>query len=272
MEAFIEVFENLPPWQKLIWILGCLSLYWVIEGVRPLFKGGFHRWKHTRVNLFFLATTILINVLVGVATVGVFEWIATEQIGLMHYVDWHWGVELFITILILDLVAQYTVHYCLHKWKWMWRLHMIHHSDTHVDATTGTRHHPIDFVVREVFAIMAVIIAGAPVAFYVFYRITTIFFTYMTHANVNLPLAVDKAISYVFISPNMHKFHHHFERPWTDTNFGNMFSIWDRIFGTYVYGDPSKIEYGLDVVDNSRGDDLKYQLGLPFRGDVKTDY
>ena len=92
METFIEVFENLPSWQKLIWILGYLSLYWVIEGVRPLFKGGFHRWKHTRVNLFFLATTILINVVVGIATVGVFEWIAAEKIGLMHYVDWHWGV------------------------------------------------------------------------------------------------------------------------------------------------------------------------------------
>ena len=108
--------------------------------------------------------------------------------------------------------------------------------------------------------------------FYVFYRVATIFFTYFSHSNMSLPLALDMAISWVFVSPNMHKFHHHFERPWTDTNFGNMFSIWDRLFGTFVYGDVSKIEYGLDVVDEKKADDLAYQLGLPFRKDVKTDY
>ena len=71
-----------------------------------------------------MATTILINVVVGLATVGVFAWIDSEQIGLINYMDLHWGVELLICILIMDLIGQYTVHVYLHKWKWMWRLHM----------------------------------------------------------------------------------------------------------------------------------------------------
>jgi sterol desaturase/sphingolipid hydroxylase (fatty acid hydroxylase superfamily) len=70
----------------------------------------------------------------------------------------------------------------------------------------------------------------------------------------------------------MHKFHHHFERPWTDTNFGNIFSIWDRLFGTFVYGDTSKIHYGLDVVDNTKDEDIAYQFKLPFDKNIKTDY
>ena len=78
-------------------------------------------------------------------------------------------------------------------------------------------------------------------------------------------------ISVVFITPNMHKFHHHFERPWTDTNFGNIFSFWDRIFGTFIYDDPKQVQYGVDVVDPSKSEDVLYQFKLPFDSSIKTD-
>ncbi len=70
----------------------------------------------------------------------------------------------------------------------------------------------------------------------------------------------------------MHKFHHHFERPWTDTNFGNIFSFWDRLFGTMVYDDPGKIRYGLDVLDDKLDEDIAYQMKIPFDNTIKTDY
>ena len=151
----------------------------------------------------------------------------------------------------------------------MWRFHMIHHSDTHLDVTSGTRHHPGDFIMREIFALIAVIIAGLPFAYYIIYRVITIFCTYFSHANLKLPFWLDKGISILFISPNMHKFHHHFEMPWTDTNFGNIFSIWDRIFGTFVYGDTSKIVYGLDLLEDKDADDVLYQLKLPFNKQIR---
>jgi sterol desaturase/sphingolipid hydroxylase (fatty acid hydroxylase superfamily) len=181
-------------------------------------------------------------------------------------------VELLICVLIFELIAQYTVHYLLHRVKWMWKFHMIHHSDTHLDATSGTRHHPGDFVMREIFALIAVVLTGAPAAFYFFYRICTVFFTYITHANIYVPMWLDKMLSVVFITPNMHKFHHHFERPWTDSNYGNIFSVWDRLFGTFVYDDPSKITYGLDVLDPSKDEKVGYQMGIPFDPNIKTDY
>jgi len=83
---------------------------------------------------------------------------------------------------------------------------------------------------------------------------------------------LDKMLSVVFITPNMHKFHHHFERPWTDSNYGNIFSVWDRLFGTFVYDDPSKITYGLDVLDPSKDEKVGYQMGIPFDPNIKTDY
>ena len=148
---------------------------------------------------------------------------------------------------------------------------MVHHSDTHVDATTATRHHPGDYLLREVFSLIAIIIGGIPLAYYLFYRIITVFFAYFTHANISLPSFLDRTLSFIIVTPNMHKFHHHFERPWTDTNFGNIFSFWDRMFGTLVYDNPKEIVYGLDVTDDSRDLDLAYQYGLPFNKSIKVE-
>ena len=64
----------------------------------------------------------------------------------------------------------------------------------------------------------------------------------------------------------MHKFHHHYERPWTDSNYGGILSIWDRAFGTFVYGDPRVVVYGVDVDDPARDEDVAHQFALPFRG------
>jgi sterol desaturase/sphingolipid hydroxylase (fatty acid hydroxylase superfamily) len=174
--------------------------------------------------------------------------------------------------MVLDLIAQYIVHYLLHKVSFMWKFHMVHHSDTTVDASTGTRHHPGDYFLRETFSLFAIIACGMPLAYYLLYRIITVFCTYFTHANVVVPLWIDKPLSYLFITPNMHKFHHHFERPWTDTNFGNIFSIWDRIFGTFVYDDPKKVKYGLDVLQDELDQNVAYQMKIPFDKRIKTDY
>jgi sterol desaturase/sphingolipid hydroxylase (fatty acid hydroxylase superfamily) len=272
MESFLAFFESLSNLEKLAWIFIVLSACWILEAGIPLVKMQYNKLRHIRVNLIFLTFTIVINALFGLLTVGIFHWISINEVGLLNWTNWPLWVELIIGLLILDLVAQYFVHYLLHRVKWMWKLHMIHHSDTHVDATTGTRHHPGDYIMREIFALVAVIIAGLPFAFYMVYRITTVLTTYVTHANISLPGWLDKALSYIFITPNMHKFHHHFERPWTDTNFGNIFSIWDRIFGTFVYGDTTQIKYGLDVLADEKDEDVVYQLKVPFDRTIKTDY
>ncbi len=272
MEQFLLFFESMTSIQKLMVVFTFLGLNWIIELVIPLVEHGYNKWKHARVNLFFLTTTLIINALFGLATVGVFYWIDANHFGLLQWINLPVWAELVIGVLLLDLIAQYVAHYMLHRVSWMWKFHLVHHSDTHVDVTTGTRHHPGDYVVREVFALAAIIIGGIPLAYYAVYRILSIVFTYYEHANVKLPEGLDKALSYIFISPNMHKFHHHYERPWTDSNFGNIFSFWDRIFGTLVWDDTSKIRYGVDVLEDKYDEDIMYQLKVPFDKSIKTDY
>lgn len=271
METFLSFFENLTSIQKLVWIVICLMISWILEGAIPLFKLNYSKWQHAGRNLIFLGTSIVINILFGLITVGIFNWTGANDFGFLYWLDLPIWVELLIAVAFLDFIAQYVAHYILHTVAWMWKFHMVHHSDTTVDATTGTRHHPGDYLIRETFALATIVVSGMPVAFYLVYRISSVLFTYFSHANIALPMWLDKALSWVFITPNMHKFHHHFERPWTDTNFGNIFSLWDRIFGTLVYDDPHKVRYGLDVLEDSTADDVLYQFKIPFNKDIKTD-
>ncbi|PQJ14127.1 sterol desaturase family protein [Nonlabens tegetincola] len=269
MEAFLKFFETLPIYYKLVWLIGLITLFWILEGYYSFLKSPYDKWKHAQTNLALLSFTMIINVAFGLLTAGVFIFLEQNSLGVLNYVSLPIWLELGISLLVLDLVAQYGIHFLLHKSSVLWRLHTVHHSDTFLDVTSGTRHHPLDFMLREFAALIAVVITGMPIGFYLIYRIITVFFTYWSHANISLPKKLDKTLSYLIVTPVMHKFHHHDSMPITDTNFGNILSIWDHIFGTYYYGDSQNINYGLDIVDSKRSNDLKYQLGLPFNKTIQ---
>lgn len=271
MEGLLHFFEVMPTWQKVAWVMACLGVSWLLEGSFPLLQLSYRKWRHAGTNFAFLLTSLAINAIFGIASVAAVAWTASTGFGLLHVVSFPPLVELLAALVVFDFTAQYWAHYLLHKVRWMWRLHVVHHSDTKVDATTGARLHPGDYAVREVFALGALLVTGAPLGFYVVYRVTTIFFTFLTHANVAPPARLDAALSWVFVTPNMHKFHHHFERPWTDTNFGGILSIWDRLFGTFVYGDPLTVRYGVDVADPTRDEDVAHQFALPFQRGKRLD-
>ncbi len=270
MQDFLPFFEHLPVWAKALWIIFFLTFFWILEGFYTFYSKPKSKWKHARTNFVLLAVVVIINALFGLMLVTINEWLINSNFGALNLFEAPVWVKLLIAILVLDFTSQYFVHFLLHKVRWMWRLHIVHHSDKHVDVTTGTRHHPLDFLIRESFAFAVVVLMGMPISFYFFYRMLTIPFTYFNHANISLPLSLDKGLSLIIVSPNMHKFHHHYQLPWTDSNYGNVLSIWDRIFGTFVYEDPNKIQYGLDGSDHTDDENVLIQLAIPFNREVKS--
>jgi sterol desaturase/sphingolipid hydroxylase (fatty acid hydroxylase superfamily) len=165
MQEFLFFFETMPIWMKAFWIFLCIAVFWLLENSFSLFKLGYKKWKHASTNLILLAFVMIINAVFGVLLTLVFIWLKSSNFGLLQLFESPVWVKLLISILALDLIAQYTTHYILHKVKWMWRLHMVHHSDKNVDVTSGTRHHPLDFIFRELMALGAVVLLGMPVSF-----------------------------------------------------------------------------------------------------------
>lgn len=270
LDNFLAFFADLASWQKFVWLLCVLTFCWILERLVPLADLKYRKWKHAGVNFVFLAFTAVINFAFGILILQVCGWTEAADFGLLALLDLPTWAALLVTVMALDFFAQYVSHYMLHHVPILFKFHRIHHSDTKVDATTGTRHHPGDFVVREIMSLGVVLLLGAPLAFYMFYRMATIFFGYTSHANFKFPRALDTTLGWVFITPNIHKFHHHEEQHWTDTNFGNIFSFWDRIFGTLVIDDPNKVVYGLDIMDGSRDEDIGYQLTSPFDSSIQS--
>jgi sterol desaturase/sphingolipid hydroxylase (fatty acid hydroxylase superfamily) len=270
-EMLIYIEHN--DWLMAVTLFSSLALCLLLEALSPLvaFDDQYKKLRHVGVNTVFLTSTIIVSAPLLTLHGMAFLWLDANQLGLLNLTEAPLWFELLVAVLALDLFAQYGVHFLLHRVKWMWRLHMVHHNDSHVDATTGFRHHPGDAITRSVGSLIAVLLFGIPVTYYLFYRIITLFFAYFTHANFRLPKAVDRALSYVLVTPDMHKFHHHFQRPWTDTNFGNIFSIWDRMFGTLTYDNVENVQYGLDVVEQGRDEDIVYQYILPFDMSIQTD-
>ncbi|MEO6346556.1 MAG: sterol desaturase family protein, partial [Aquaticitalea sp.] len=89
--------------------------------------------------------------------------------------------------------------------------------------------------------------------------------TQFGHANIRMNRKVDNALSYFIVSPDMHKVHHHHVLPYTDSNYGNIFSIWDRVFGTFRKLDREQIVYGVDTFpDQIANGNIKDLLKQPF--------
>lgn len=267
MEPVVAFFENVPTWFRSMILIGGIVIFWIAEGVLPLFRFQYKRIRHAGLNLFFTLTTAIIGFgLAGVLLLAS-NYVAQNQIGLLYLLDLPLWAQVVLGVFLLDLIGAYFIHWTEHKVKWMWKFHLIHHSDTTVDVTTGLRHHPGETVFRISFTILAVIIVGAPIGIVMLYQSLSVLFAHITHANINMPRKVDNALSYLFVTPNMHKVHHHYTQPLTDTNYGNIFSIWDRLFGTFASVEDTKaLKYGIDThMDPKDYDSLNNLLGIPFQ-------
>lgn len=266
MENLITYFENIPTLHRSVLLVGGITLFWLLEGILPLFNFKYKKWKHALPNLFFTLTTIIINFALAFALLATADWVKINDFGIINWLP-KMPFWLYVTlgVLLLDFVGAYLAHYTEHKIGVLWMVHLVHHSDHEVDTTSANRHHPLESIIRFVFTLAGVFIIGAPIGIVMLYQSMSLIFTQFTHANIKMPRQLDKLLSYIIVSPDMHKVHHHYKLPYTDSNYGNIFSIWDRIFGTYMHLDRTKIVYGVDTFPNAEENaSLKHLLKQPF--------
>jgi sterol desaturase/sphingolipid hydroxylase (fatty acid hydroxylase superfamily) len=267
LESFIEFFEHIPSTFRAGILVGGIFLFWVIEGVFPLFQFGYRKVRHAAINSVLTGFFLIIGLLFASVLLSASDWITENNFGILNWVMLPIWLQIVIGVMLLDFFGAYLVHWVEHKVKFMWKFHLVHHSDTTVDVTTGLRHHPGEAVFRMVFTIMGVIVVGAPIWIVFFYQTISAAFTHFNHANIKLPKRLDNTLSLVFVTPDMHKVHHHYTQPLTDTNYGNIFAIWDRVFGTFAHVEHTgELKYGIDThMDPKEHDDVVNLLKIPFQ-------
>lgn len=267
MDEIAQYFAEIPSSHRALIIAGGIAFFWLLESVKPLFDFEYRKWHHAGINIFFTLTTIAVNFVLAFILLMAAEWADANNVGVLQWLpdmpSWFFTL---IGLLLLDLIGAYLAHVVEHKTKVLWRFHIIHHTDTWIDTTTANRHHPGESVIRFLFTTIGVIVAGAPMWLVFMYQSLSVVFSQFNHANIALPRKLDRALSYFIVSPDMHKVHHHYLMPYTDSNYGNIFSVWDRIFGTYRYLPKDQLIYGVDThMEPEQHNRLKSLLNIPFK-------
>jgi sterol desaturase/sphingolipid hydroxylase (fatty acid hydroxylase superfamily) len=270
MSSIIEYFSTLEhrPLERLAFLVGGLLLFWIIEGAIPLLQLRYKRnkYRHAAVNFGFTLIHLLIHTFLAIIIISLSDWCKANRFGLVHWLNVGVVGTILISILVLDFFGGWLVHITEHKVPLLWRFHVVHHADNNVDVTTGLRHHPIESVFRGLFFFAGIIISGAPMYAVMIFQTFLVLFTAFEHANISLPKWIDHSLSWVFVSPNMHKVHHHWKQPYTDSNYGAVFSIWDRMLGTFKKLDHNEIRYGLDrYYPNEEDENFKALISHPFK-------
>ena len=244
-------------------VFSCASL-WCAESLVPLYVYNKRRLYRAVPNIALAVILVLTNLVLSFAVALVANLATERETGLFFLLPPSPWLLALLGILALDLFA-YFAHVLLHK-SWLgWQFHRVHHSDKEVNVTTAFRQHPGETVWRILWQVIPVAIFGIPFWVVVVYLMISTLNAQLEHTNIRLIEPLDRALRLVFVTPNMHKVHHSREQVETDTNYSNIFSIWDRIFGTYT---PSvlfdRLRYGLEGFDENKKQTLPSLLVLPF--------
>jgi len=265
LDSIVEYFENISSLHRTIILVGGIALFSLIESAIPLMSLQYRRWKHAGINIFFTFTTIIVNFFLAFILVKSSDMVVVNNFGIVQWLNLKTITTLIVGLLLLDLLGAWLAHWVQHHVKWMWKFHLIHHLDQNVDTTSANRHHPGESVIRFIFTILATIIVGAPMWLVFLYQSMSVVLSQFNHANIVLPNWLDKILVSVFCTPNMHHVHHHFRMPYSDSNYGNIFSFWDHIFTTYFRVDNTKLKYGVDTHMNpNEVNNIKFMLKIPF--------
>ncbi len=267
MQSIIDYFSTIPASHRSILLVGGIAFFWIIESAVPLYLFKYKKVKHAGINIFFTVTTIIVNFPLAFILVKSSDWAVANSFGIINWLP-EMPILLYtiLGLMVLDLIGAYFIHWLEHKIKWMWRFHLIHHTDRNIDTTSANRHHPGESIFRFVFTTIAVVITGAPMWMVFLYQSLSVILSQFNHANIGLPKAMDKFLSFLIVSPNMHHVHHHYKLPYTDSNYGNIFAIWDRVFGTFSTLDRDDIVYGIDThMSPEENEHISPLLKIPFQ-------
>jgi len=241
---------------------GVLAVFVLAETVAPALSSSADRGLRWPTNFGLGLTNMILVPLAPLSGLAAAEWAQAHQFGILNAAHMPWGLTAIATLLIRS-AAGYGLHIALHKIPMLWRVHRVHHADPHVDVSTSVRHHPLEMVVASTVLIVVATLCGLDPWALIAYELAEQLFATYSHANVKIRSQFEKLIGAVFVTPAMHRIHHSADHRQTDSNYGTVFSFWDRLFGTWRSGTVALL--GLNGICADRASAFVWLLTWPFR-------
>ncbi len=268
-DAFVMQYE---PAIRLGFFIGIFLLMAIWELAAPrrvLTVSKIVRWSNN-IGLVFINSVVL-RLLFPAGAIGIAAFSAENGWGLLNYYSLPTVLAIVVAVVVLDFVI-YLQHVLVHAIPVLWRFHRVHHADLDFDLTTGARFHTVEIILSMLIKFATIVVLGPPIVAVVIFEVVLNGMAMFNHANVHLPLALDRVLRLLLVTPDMHRVHHSSEDNETNSNYGFNLAIWDRMFGTYIdqprgghegmtigihkYRDPKQVNW------------LPGMLALPFIGKI----
>jgi len=265
MNSIIIYFSNVPDSHRILLLTISLFLFWNVENLFGEIR--YDKWKHALTNTTFLLPDAIVQLCLGVVLTKTISWTAAHQWGVMYFLPKTWSPLLwFLISFVLSDFCEYVYHVIMHKTAVLWRFHLVHHADTNMDVSTTLREHPNETLIRLSFLTLFVALIGCSFWMVILRQFIQIVSNVIAHANIRLPNRIDRIVSWIFITPNVHHVHHHYQMPYTDSNYGDVLSIWDHMFGTFKTLPAQHTIFGIDTHYEPYEVETTMQIALmPFK-------
>jgi sterol desaturase/sphingolipid hydroxylase (fatty acid hydroxylase superfamily) len=262
----IQTLADLQP----VMLVGIIIVMYTLETFIPYLAKPVNKRQHDIHNFILSFISFMINGLLSVAVLYVVVYTTDHHFGLLNMVQWPRTIEIIAAVLLMDF-GSYCFHNLLHKVPFLWRFHRVHHSDLNLNTSSSLRFHPIDTMLSQgVYFCIAIPLFGISMTGFVVYGTIGLIFVIIQHSNIRFPGWMEKYGQYIFSTPGWHKIHHSDEQKFTDSHYGDIFTFWDRIFGTWHPVSPGQINYGLKDFAHAERQKAGFLLRSPFM-DLKKE-
>ena len=259
----MEILDKLMAIDPNHVLIGLIVIFFSLEMVLNRPKNFNNKLSHLFHSFLFQVIGILMGSLLGWMIVSTFDWITATQFGLFNWISIPFAAKVVLGVFLIDL-ADYWFHRFDHKIPLLWRFHRVHHSDTEMDASTAIRTFPTEFIYFLAGELLVCVIFGLDVISMNIFLLILLPVLFIQHTNLKYPLVLDKAFGWILMMPNYHKVHHDQDQRYTDSNYGTLFIIWDRLFGTFSSKPVEQINFGLKEFEGSRKQSFQYLMRSPF--------
>ncbi|MGH7822863.1 MAG: sterol desaturase family protein [Candidatus Binatia bacterium] len=206
---------------------------------------------------------LVIGVVCGACACVVSRWAAGTGFGALNLGGAPLWAAVLVTILALDLLS-YLWHRANHRVGFLWRFHRVHHSDPSFTASTALRFHPGELVMSLPLRLAAVAALGAPVEGVIAFEVVFGFANLVEHGDIALPAGLDRRLAAVLVTPALHRRHHSQRLAELDTNFGTIFTFWDRLLGSF-HASSAAARFATGLAGVTPPASLRTALAFPFR-------
>ena len=260
MEDLLQLANNLTP----VIAIGSLAIFMTLERWLPYFEHGPGRGRQRWHNLGMVLIAFLINARLGGVMLLPVVWADANHFGLMYRMGVWPPIAMVLGVFLIDLCA-YALHVTMHSVRLFWRFHRVHHADVALDASSGLRLHPFELVLLTTGIVIVMSLVGVPLASVIIYNTLALPLFVINHSNMKYPAWYERWGSLLMVTPDWHRVHHSRRQPQTDSRYGCVFSVWDRLFGTSGRANAGTIQFGLERFRGSREQTLWELLKMPFR-------